>query len=369
MHITLTREILLNPLQKVISVVERKQTMPILGNVLLSVTEKNLSITATDTEVELVGQIELDQPSSKFTQVTVPGRKLMDICRSLPDEVDITLEHQKDKIILRSGRSRFSLTTLPFEEFPRLEKNEGTLEFTINQKDLRFLIQRTQFAMANQDVRYFLNGMLLEVSEGVIRTVATDGHRLALNTVAAQVINSTFLQVIIPRKAITELVRLIDNADEELKVTVSSDCIRIIGPGYMFTSKLIDGRFPDYERVLPKHGDKIIIMDRNELKQALSRAIILSNEKSRSVRLQFRENLLHILANNPEQEEAEEIIQIDYTHEDMDIALNASYLIEILNSFNEGDVKMSLSTPDNSVLIEELAHEGNSLYVIMPMHL
>ena len=369
MQLTLPRETLLNPLQKVINVVERKQTMPILSNVLLSVTDKNLSITATDTEVELIGNIELMLPASKSAEVTIPGRKLMEICRSLPEAAVISIEQQKEKITLKSGRSRFNLTTLPTTEFPRLEKNEGTLEFTIRQKDLRFLLQRTQFAMANQDVRYYLNGMLLEVNEGIIRTVATDGHRLALNTVAAPIVNSTFVQIIIPRKGVTELMRLIDNTEDELKVTVSSDCIRLIGPGYIFTSKLVDGRFPDYDRVLPKNGDKIITIDRDELKQALSRAMILSNEKSRGVRLQFRENLLRILANNPEQEEAEETIQIEYNHEDLDIALNASYLIEILNSFDVGDARLTLSTPDSSILIEEVANEGNSLYVVMPMHL
>lgn len=368
MNMRIQRETLLKPLSAVIGVVERRQTLPILANVYLSVIDKKLTITGTDLEVELQAKIDLEHPSDAM-EITVPGRKLMDICRSLPEQSEIELIQEKDKVIVRSGRSRFSLSTLPANDFPLVRETEGTAEFTIGQKDLRYLTQRTYFAMAQQDVRYYLNGMLLELADGIVRTVATDGHRLSLNTVAAPIVDNAFVQVILPRKGVTELMRLLEDADSEVAVRVGSNHVRITGADFTFISKLIDGRFPDYEKVLPKGGDKSIAIDRELLKHALTRASILSNEKFRGIRLQLRSGLLRVFANNPEHEEAEEEISVDYGQEDLEIGFNVTYLLDILNTIHSPKVKMTFSDAKSSILIEEHESESSSLFVVMPMML
>ncbi len=370
MEIQIKRETLLKPLQAVIGVVERRQTLPILANVLLSIKEQELSMTGTDLEVELQARVDLEQLVQDPIEITVPGRKLMDICRSLPDNANVTILQEKDRILLRSGRSRFTLTTLPASDFPIVREDADTAtSFTISQGDLRYLIQRTHFAMAQQDVRYYLNGMLLEVNDGMIRTVATDGHRLALNTISAKTKNKSSIQIILPRKGITELLRLLEDDDSEVEVQASSNHVRIQGAHFTFVSKLIDGRFPDYEKVLPRGGDKIITIEKELFKQALSRVSILSNEKFRGVRLQLQKDVLRILANNPEQEEAEEEISLDYPHEDLEIGFNAPYLLDIFNTVDENTVKLTFSGPNSSVLIEGLQADGNSLFVVMPMRI
>lgn len=372
MNLTIQREALLKPLQLVIGVVERRQTLPILANVLLSVKQDELAITGTDLEVELVGRALLEQPAKEAAKITVPGRKLVDICRALPEQSQIELYQDKERIILRSGRSRFILTTLPAADFPNIDSSEPELEFTLSQKELRSLLQRTHFAMAQQDVRYYLNGMLLEVNQGKIRTVATDGHRLALNNTGSPIVNNSLVQVIIPRKGIIELMRLLDNQEAEVTASVGSNHVRIHSNDFTFTSKLVDGRFPDYEKVLPQLGDKIITVERQTLREALVRASILSNEKFRGVRLQLRSGLLRITANNPEQEEAEEIIHLDYDGDDLDIGFNVNYLLDILNTVDTDKVKLSFSDSTSSVLVEE-ADEGRAgeqgTFVVMPLRL
>lgn len=367
MKLSILREELIKPLQWVTGIVEKRQTLPILSNVLLRV-EENLSIIATDLEVELIIRLPLNQPSVAG-EVTVPARKLVDICRSLPDHSLIEFTMDKDKLFIKSGRSKFSLTTLPAHEYPCLDQTESTLDFTIEQKNLRFLMQRTHFAMAQQDVRYYLNGMLLEVKQGIIRGVATDGHRLALNSVEASVINNAISQVIIPRKGVLELLRLLDDSKEEVTVSIMANHIRISKPTFTFTSKLIEGRFPDYERVLPKGGDKLVTVCREQLKQSLTRASILSNEKLRGIQLQLRSGLLRILANNPDREEAEEEISIDYTLSDLDIGFNEKYLRDIFDAIDDEEVLITFSDSNSSILVEGEKSEGNSLFVVMPMRL
>lgn len=367
MKLSIQREDLLKPLQLVTNIIEKRQTLPILSNVLLRATENNLAIIGTDLEVELTFNVPLQQPAIPGT-ITVP-RKLVDICRSLPEEalIDFTLE--QDKLIIKAGRSRFSLATLPASEYPSLENTEKQLEFNIEQKNLRFLIQRTCFAMAQQDVRYYLNGMLLEVKQGIIRSVATDGHRLALNSVEAAVINNTCIQVIIPRKGVMELLRLLDDSNREVEIAIMANHIRITNGTFVFTSKLIDGRFPDYDRVVPKGGNKVISVPRETLKQSLSRASILSNEKLRGVQLLLRQNMLLILANNPEREEAKEEISITYSDIDFDIGFNVKYLTDIFDTIEDEMVNITLSDPNASILVEGDKTEGNSLFVVMPMRI
>ena len=369
MKLTIERETLLKPLQLVIGVVERKQTLPILSNVLLSTQDNQLSITGTDLEVELVGQTLLVQNDMGSNQITVPGRKLMDICRALPENAPLELSHDKEKITLRSGRSRFTLSTLPAKDFPNVEAQESQLEFTVSQQQLRYLLQRTYFAMAQQDVRYYLNGLLLEAHPGSLRAVATDGHRLATSAINVSITTDHRLQIIIPRKGVIELLRLLEDNDTLITVVIGNNHLRVTSQDFSFTSKLVEGRFPDYERVIPKGGNKSIIIDRDELKAALSRTAILCNEKFKGVRFELRNNLLHIHANNPEQDAAEEEVNIDYTQEDLEIGFNVSYLLDILNTINPGTVKLSFADSNSSVLVEEEHSDGNDAYVVMPMRL
>lgn len=378
MNLSLSREFLLEPLQAVIGVVEKRQTLPILSNVHIAIKNQEIELTASDLEVELRARKQFDAQSLTELEpknITVPGRKLMDICRSLPEGSNIQLSLDQDKLTIRCGRSRFSLTTLPASDFPLLKESESATEFSINQKSLIYLASRTHFAMAQQDVRYYLNGMLLEINDGNVKTVATDGHRLALNAVPSSIINNAFLQVILPRKAVSELMRLIDENEEEITVQISNNYARITGHNFTFTSKLVDGRFPDYEKVLPRGGDKIVIVNREHFKQALSRASILSNEKFRGIRLQLKAGLLKIFANNPEQEEAEEEMSINYNGSELEIGFNVSYLLDVLNNINSSSVRMTFGDSKSSVLMEEYEEgdnnggESSSLFVVMPMML
>ena len=368
MKLHLSRETLLKPLQLVIGVVERKQTLPILSNVLLSTQNNQLSITGTDLEIELIGQTALDTTEASH-RITLPGRKLMDICRALPENAPIELYREKEKVILRSGRSRFTLSTLPAEDFPNVVPQQSVLNFSISQQQLQRLLQRTHFAIAQQDVRYYLNGLLLEAHPGKLRAVATDGHRLAMNTIAMDTHAEHRLQVIIPRKGVIELMRLLENSDVPATVTIGNNHMCVTTEQFTFTSKLVEGRFPEYERVIPKNGDKSITIDRDVFKSALSRTAVLCNEKFRGLRLEFRTGLLRILTNNPEQEVAEEEISLDYHQEDLDIGFNVNYLLDILNIVNLGVVVCTFFDSNSSVVIKEENPEEDSLFVVMPMRL
>ncbi|WP_211830729.1 DNA polymerase III subunit beta [Kistimonas asteriae] len=367
MKLTINREALLKPLQLVAGVVERRQTLPVLSNVLLVVEGDQLSLTGTDLEVELVGRVKLEQPAESG-EITVPARKLMDICKSLPEDCDIELKVDDQKVILRSGRSRFTLSTLPANDFPNIEEEAGSFTFSIAQSRLRRLIDRTGFAMAQQDVRYYLNGMLLEVNNHMLRSVATDGHRLAMCSVDADISQDNKHQVIVPRKGILELARLLTEGDEAVNITVGGNHIRANTGDFTFTSKLVDGKFPDYERVLPRGGDKIVIGDRQTLRQAFNRTAILSNEKYRGIRMMLNENTMKIMANNPEQEEAEEEVTVNYPGDGLEIGFNVSYLLDVLSVISGDAVKLTLSDSNSSALIEE-TEGGDSVYVVMPMRL
>lgn len=368
MYFTIQREALLKPLQLVAGVVERKHTMPVLSNILLELRDQQLSMTGSDTEVELIGRVELDDATCEEGEITVPGRKLMDICKNLPAESMISLRVEEQRLLISSGRSRFSLTTLPASDFPVFEEVEQSFVFNINQGDLRYLVERTSFAMAQQDVRYFLNGLLLEASTGQLRAVATDGHRLAMCDVAAQVPQTEVHQVILPRKGVLELARLTDNEEEDARIVLGGNFVRIEAPEFIFTSKLIDGKFPDYERVLPRGSDKLIELPRTELRDALGRASILTNEKYRGIRLLFTNGLLKLQANNPEQETAEEEMEIDYGAAELEIGFNVGYLQDMLNAMTADKVCLALSDANSSLLAREVGNDQSS-YVVMPMRL
>jgi len=365
MKFSISRDALLKPLNLVAGVVERRQTLPILSNVLLSLEGKKLSLTGTDLEVELVGRVELDS-AGVDGEMTVPARKLVDICKSLPDGSTIELSVESGKAMVKAGRSRFTLSTLAATEFPSVEEGVGELALDLPQTTVKRLIERTAFAMAQQDVRYYLNGMLLELKSGRLRMVATDGHRLALCT-APEPVSAGDASVIIPRKGVLELSRLLEG-EESISLVIGSNHVRASNPQFTFTSKLVDGKFPEYERVLPKSPDKTVIGDRLELKQAFARTAILSNEKYRGVRLKLSNDTLDIMANNPEQEQAEEVVAVDYKGDKLEVGFNVSYLLDVLSVLDGKQVRMSLADSSSSALLEE-AEAGDSLYVVMPMRL
>ena len=366
MKFTIERDALLKPLQLVSGAVERRHNLPILSNVLVEVSGHSLKLTGTDLEVELVGSATITGDIQEG-RTTVPAKKLLDIVKSLPEHTEVNVEQQENKWLLRCGRSRFSLATLPAEEYPNVESFQPNIELSISQGLLKSLIEATQFSMANQDVRYYLNGLLLETEGNVLRAVATDGHRLALSHRSIEA-NLAENQVIVPRKGVVELSRLLDSDDQSIALAIGENAIRATTESAVLTSKLVDGRFPDYRRVLPKGGDKVVIASRNSLKQSLTRASILSNEKFRGVRIQLSDSLLKINANNPEQEEAEEIVDVEYNGPALEIGFNVAYLLDVLNSLKSDDVRITLSDGNSSALIENHVEE-DSMYVVMPMRL
>lgn len=366
MKFKIKRETLLKPLQFVIGVVERRQTLPVLSNVLLQADSGKISITSTDLEVELIATFDLDVDDGG--EITVPARKFLDICRTLPEESSLNVSFSNERVQVNSGKSRFTLSTLPATEFPLIEDIHVQREFTLPQREIKRLIERTHFAMAQQDVRYYLNGLMLETTDGQLRAVATDGHRLAVSEVRTELSGSEVFQVIVPRKGISELGRLLEDSDENAIIQIGPNHIRIQLPNLIFTSKLIDGKFPDYNKVLPKGSDKLVKANRELLKQSLIRASILSNEKYRGVRINLSENRLLLQAHNPEQEEAEEEIEVEYAGEPVEIGFNVNYILDALNAIPEDQVQISLTDSNSSCLIEP-GIDKDCRYVIMPMRL
>lgn len=368
MKVTIQRAALLKPLQMISGVVERRQTLPILANVLITVQDNRLSLTATDLEVELIGHTTLDEPCDPL-EITVSARKLLDICRALPDDATITLMLEGDHVVLRSGRSRFLLTTLPAQDFPAVEEAPFNTEFSIDQAKLKKLIGKIYFAMGQQDVRHYLNGALFDIQQGVMKCVATDGHRLAYSTVQDIASGEAHSKVILPRKSVLELMRLLDaNNAEQVTVSIGDYHFRVQSPEFIFTSKLINAQYPDYDKLIPRTIQNTAIASREALKQALTRASILSNEKFRGIRLQLEPDTLRIMANNPEQEEAEEMIQLEYQGSGMEIGFNVAYLLDVVSTIGTDNIRWSFSDPNAGVLIESSEQDG-SLYVVMPMRI
>ncbi len=366
MKFVISREAILRPLQLVAGVVEKRHTLPVAANILLEVKGQQLSLTGTDMEMELLGRVTLDQVGEEGA-VTVPGKKLVDICRSLPDgsQIEVVLDNQR--VTVRSGRSRFTLSTLPASEFPNVEAINNEISFAVVQSALRGAIDRTSFAMAQQDVRYYLNGMLFEVSADQLRTVSTDGHRLATSAIEISGPEEQ-QQIILPRKGVLELAKLLTEADVTVTLALSNNHLRAHTENFTFTSKLVDGKFPDYSRVIPRHGSNVMMADRHELRQVFARTSILSNEKYRGVRLLLDTDTLRVFASNPDQEEAEELVMVNYQGESLEMGFNVAYLLDVMGVIDTDQVRMTLSDSNSSALVEA-ADGGDALYVVMPMRL
>ncbi len=380
MKLETQRENLLGLLQNVIGVVERRQTLPILSNVLVHAEANQLTLTTTDLEVEIAASAEFTVTEPGRT--TLPARKLLDILRALPAESSVVLtvdapanDAASGKAQLRAGRSRFALATLPADDMPTLEEVSAEQVAHLSRRDLRHLIERTHFAMAQQDVRYYLNGLLLETHTERLRAVATDGHRLALcdmptrsdqpESPDAQA--TTERQVIVPRKGVQELMRLLGEEDSPVELAFGANHIQVKLGHIRFTSKLIDGRFPDYQRAIPQEGEQSLVADRQSLRAALARVAILANE-NRGVRLNLEDWLLRVQANNPEQEEAIEEVEINYDGGALEIGFNVTYVLDALNAIDDELVQIFVRDGISSCLIRA-TEDTSSRYVISPMRL
>jgi DNA polymerase III subunit beta len=376
-RLIVAREILLKPLQMVTGVIERRQTMPILSNVMLAVEGNTLKVTGSDSEIELVGKAELDSDSivENFSSITLPGRKLLDICRTLANNSAIEINCESSgRATLTSGRSRFVLTTLPANDFPLIPEQSNSRTFSINCNILHQLANKTYFAIPHpqQNIRPYLTGMFMEIGDGTIKTVASDGFRLAFNSASFTNDKKYFVQAVIPRKATVELIRVLTETKEENKnatIEVSQGYIKVQGSNFIFTSKLIASKFPNYNNLIPKTGNKHVTINREQLKQALLRINILSHETLRGFRFILENGLLRLTTNNPEHEEAVEELEVEYTDGRLEIAMNINYMQDVLNNIDGESIVITLRDGDSGMLIknQENASGITSLYVLMPI--
>ena len=362
------RDELLKPLHAVSGIVEKRHTLPILSNVLIERSNDKLCLLATDLEIQVSTTFDCPQKGAADYQVTTSARKLLDILRALPDEAEVTLEAQNTRMQVRSGKSRFNLQTLPAEDFPKLlQAGNKTGRIITTQKVLRSVLLQVQYAMAQQDIRYYLNGMLLVLDGHVLKAVATDGHRLAYASVALQEKVEPH-EVILPRKTVQELIKLIADVDDEVSIELTaSQVIFKIGAVDLIT-KVVDGKFPDYTRVIPTSYKKSFVIDHDVLQQALQRVAILSNEKFRGVRWTLTEGQLRIACTNTEQEEAFEELEISYKEDVLDIGFNVTYLLDVLSNITSEEVTCSFGDANSSMLIT-IAENPEFRYVVMPMRI
>ena len=361
------RDEILGPLSAVSGIIERRHTLPILSNVLIDRAAEGLAFVATDIEIQITARSTL-AAATEARSVTVGARKLLDILRALPESAEVTLQQQDKKLMVRAGKSRFSLQTLPAEDFPRLAKPAGdSARFSLEQKALRRLLSLVQYAMAQQDIRYYLNGLLMVVEDRTLKLVATDGHRLALATLklGADVARQ---EVIVPRKTVLELSKLLGDNDDEVSVELSATQAAFSFGSVDLVSKLVDGKFPDYGRVLPQGHKNRLQVGREPLRQALQRAAILSNEKFRGVRWVLGPGSLKIVSSNAEQEEAQEELEVQYAGDALDIGFNVNYLLDVLNNVPGGDIECAFGDASSSALVT-YASEKDFKYVVMPMRI
>ena len=366
MKFTISREVLLQPLSQVVGVVERRQTLPVLANFLLSARDGNVTVTGTDMEVELISSVAAD--ITQDGDITVPARKLVDIVKALPDGSNIKFSVSDDKATLSAGRSRFTLSTLPASEFPATDQVETLENITVAEATLKRMIDKTSFAMANQDVRYYLNGLLFDFSGKQLIAIATDGHRLAICDLESDIDISSDRQLIVPRKGVLELSRMLTGDEDEVTLAIGRNHIRLVRGNTTFTSKLIDGRFPDYKAVVPVGADKQMLVDKSLFIHALQRAAILSNEKYKGVRLESSGSTIKIIAHNPLHEEAVEEIEAELNFDRLAVGFNVTYLLDALMAIDTELVSLELKDANSSCLVS--APDSNiNRHVVMPLKL
>jgi DNA polymerase-3 subunit beta len=367
MQIQIQREELLKPLSLVSGAADRRQTLPILSNVLLRHTGTELVLTGTDLEIEVVARTN----NTKGTpgETTLPARKLLEICRALPEKTTLEIHQEKDKATVKSGRSRFTLLSLPANDFPSIETAEWEQTITINQKALKSLLEKTQFCMAQQDVRYYLNGLLLDLTSNQLRAVATDGHRMAVAETSLEKPAKKEQQLIVPRKAVHEIIRFLeDDESKEVQLQLNPNHLRVLLQGLVFTSKLIDGRYPDYTKVIPPTQRTRLRLERAMLRATLGRVAILSNEKYRGVRLSLKPGSMRLMAHNPEHEEAQEELAVAYKGEEMEIGFNANYIMDATGALTSDEIELGLTDANSSCTLQSPG-EPYPQYVVMPMRL
>ena len=360
------RNQILEPLQSVCGIVEKRHTLPILSNVLMEKEGDRLTLLATDIEIQI--KTGTAASGSDTAALTVGARKLQDILRSLPEDAEVNLSFEDKRLQLKAGRSRFNLQTLPAEDFPRMAQAEaGQTRLNVSQKQFKHLLSLVQYSMAQQDIRYYLNGLLLVVKGNEMRMVATDGHRLAYasETLGEQ---QQAIEVILPRKTVLELSRQLADNDDGLEIVLSPTQALFRFGAIEFISKLIDGKFPDYERVIPQGHGNLIKLSRTGLLQSLLRAKILTNEKTPGVRLVFTNGSLKIISNNTEREEAQEEIEIDFQGDSIDIGFNVNYLLDVLNNVSADEIECRLGDANSSALLSIPGNESFK-YVVMPMRI
>lgn len=362
------KDVILKPLQVVIGIVERKQTLPILSNVLIEKESGKIRFTATDLEIQITTTIDMKNDDGENAAITVGGKKVQEILRILPEQSKISIEAKENKALLKANKSRFSLQTLPAQDFPKLSNQlDDAKKIVLKQKTLKELLLSVQYAMAQQDVRYYLNGVLLIVEDKKLKAVATDGHRLAYNSTSLEE-KYEKQEIILPRKAVVELCKLLSDSDEEqVEIEFSQQQVKATFSGITLVTKVIEGKFPDYKRVIPKYENHLI-MNRPLIQQALQRAAILSNEKFRGVRFVLTEKNLSIISSNSEQEEAQEEIETDYHSEPLDIGFNVNYLMDGLNNISAENATFSFGDANSSILITT-AESQEFQYVVMPMRI
>ena len=361
------RDDILGPLSAVSGIIERRHTLPILSNVLLEKSADTLSFLATDIEIQISARSAIPL-AGEARSLTVGARKLLDILRALPEGAEVTLQQQEKRLLVKAGKSRFSLQTLPAEDFPRLAKPAGEVaRFALSQKAMRRLLGLVQYAMAQQDIRYYLNGLLIVVEDRQLKVVATDGHRLAYAALKLEA-DLPRQEVIVPRKTVLELAKLLGEGDDPVKIELSATQAAFSFGSVDLVSKLVDGKFPDYTRVVPTQHKNSLHIERETLRQALLRAAILSNEKFRGVRWVLGEGSLKIVSSNAEQEEAHEELDVKYSGDALDIGFNVNYLLDVLNNVPGTAVECAFGDSSSSALIT-YASEKDFKYVVMPMRI
>ena len=366
MKFIINREFLLSPLQQIVGVIEKRQTMPVLANVLMVVSDEFLTLTGTDLEIQIVAKVSVTDASAG--SITVPARKLLDLCRLLPNGSDIQLEQQNDKVKLVSNRSKFSLSCLPSEHYPEFAESEMDKKFTINAGKFKKALEKTIFCMANQDVRYYLNGLMLNISNNKIKLVASDGHRLSIFEGQIDEQTGYETRIILPRKGVLELYRLLENLDTELTVMFSTNNIKVTIGHLVFTAKLVDAKYPDFGKVFQQAFYEPISLPKLALKETLTRVAVLANEKFKGVTFDIAQGSMKISTHNPEHDEAEEELSIDYQGEELSIAFNAQYLLDAVSNLDSDMAVLTIASNASSCFIDEPSECGYK-FIVMPMRL